>query len=153
MTNIKLLQGLAVFVDHPLSRIVASLFGLLATAFLILFAGLIALSPPSTYWMLFVGTGGVIGLIGWWLRVIVNLELLSALPLFRWSLCASLAIGILTLSYTLITWPDVTAWRQFLYPVLMTGVLLFAGSLASSQRPRATGSEATASLDQSNANG
>jgi hypothetical protein len=129
-----MLKLLADLVDHPLTRVVASLIGLAAIAFLGLFGVVVALSP-KTDWMLAVGAGGLVGLVGWWLRVFVSLPTLAAHPLLRWTVCGSLAIGVAALAYTVFAWPDANAWRQFLFPIGLTGLLLFVGTLASWQRP------------------
>lgn len=129
-----MLKLLADLVDHPLTRVVASLIGLAAIAFLGLFGVVVALSP-KTDWMLAVGAGGLVGLVGWWLRVFVSLPTLAAHPLLRWTVCGSLAIGMTAITYTAFVWPDANAWRQFLFPIGLTGLLLFVGTLASWQRP------------------
>ena len=129
-----MLNTLASIVDHPLTRVVAALIGLAAIAFLGLFGIVIALTP-KTDWMLVVGAGGLVGLAGWWLRVFVSLPILTAHPLLRWTVCGALAIGIAAITYTVLTWPDAYAWRQFLYPIGLTGLLLFVGTLASWQGP------------------
>ena len=129
-----MLKLLANFVDHPLTRVAASLIGLAAIAFLGLFSVAVALTP-KTNWMLAVGAGGLVGLVGWWLRVFVSLPTLAAHPLLRWTVCGSLAIGITAITYTVLTWPDANAWRQFLCPIGLTGLLLFVGTLASWQGP------------------
>ncbi|MCY1292994.1 hypothetical protein D9M68_342730 [compost metagenome] len=125
-----MLKRIATFVDHPLTRVVALLIGMAAIAFLGLFGVVVALTP-KTNWMLAVGAGGLVGLVGWWLRVFVSLPTLAAHPLLRWTVCGSLAIGITTITYTVLAWPDAYAWRQFLYPIGLTGLLLFVGTLAS----------------------
>lgn len=84
--------------------------------------------------MLAVGTGGLVGLVGWGLRVCVSLPTLSAHPLLRWTVCGSLAVGIAAITYTAFSWPDATAWRQFVYPIGLTGLFLFLGTLASWQQ-------------------
>jgi hypothetical protein len=128
-----MLNILANFVDHPLTRVVAALIGLAAVAFLGLFGIVVALTP-KTDWMLVVGAGGLVGLAGWWLRVFFSLPTLTVHPLLRWTVCGALAIGIAAITYTVLTWPDAHAWRQFLYPIGLTGLLLFVGTLASWQR-------------------
>ena len=127
-----MLKLLADFVDHPLTRVAASFIGLAAIAFLGLFAIVVVLTP-QTDWMLAVGAGGLVGLVGWWLRVFVSLPTLAAHPLLRWTVCGSLAMGIAAIAYTVLSWPDAYAWRQFLYPICFTGLLLFVGTLASWQ--------------------
>lgn len=128
-----MLKLLANFVDHPLTRVVAALIGLAAIAFLGLFCVVIALTP-KTNWMLAVAAGGLVGLVGWWLRVFISVPTLAAYPLLRWVVCVSLAIGIAAFTYTVLTWHDAIAWRQFLYPIGLTGLLLFVGSLAAPSR-------------------
>ncbi|RYH17593.1 MAG: hypothetical protein EON54_27805 [Alcaligenaceae bacterium] len=120
------------FVDHPLTRVAVSLIGVVATGFLGLFGVVVALSP-QTNWMLAVGTGGVIGLTGWWLRVFFSLPTLAAHPLLRWTVCGALATGNAAITYTVFSWPDAYAWRQFLYPICLTGLLLLVGTLAAWQ--------------------
>ena len=129
-----MLRLLADFVDHPLTRVASGLIGLAAIAFLGLFGVVVALTP-KTGWMLAAGAGGLVGLVGWWLRVFVSLPTLAAHPLLRWTVCGSLAIGIAAISYTVLTWPDANAWRQFLFPIGLTGLLLFVGTLASWKGP------------------
>mgnify|MGYP006205730075 CR=1 FL=1 len=129
-----MLKLLADFVDHPVTRVVAALMGLLAIAFLGLFGVLVTLSP-KTSWMLAVGAGGLVGLVGWGLRVGLNLPALVAHPLLRWTVCGSLAVGIAAITYTAFSWPDAAAWRQFLWPIGLMGLLLFVGTLASWQKP------------------
>lgn len=129
-----MLKRLANFVDHPLTRVVAALIGLAATIFLGFFGVVVALSP-KTNWMLAAGAGGLVGLVGWWLRVFVSPPTLAAHPLLHWTVCGSLTIGVAAFSYTVLTWPDANAWRQFLYPIGLTGLLLFVGTLASWQGP------------------
>jgi hypothetical protein len=125
-----MLKVLASLVDHPLMRVLAALIGLVAIAFLGLFGVLVALSP-KTNWMLAVGAGGLVGMVGWWLRVFVSLAALAEHLLLRWTICGSLAVGIAAITYTVFTWPDANAWRQFLFPIGLTGLLLFVGTLAS----------------------
>ena len=115
---------------NALSMVAVELFN----DFLGLFGIVIALTP-KTDWMLVVGAGGLVGLAGWWLRVFVSLPTLTAHPLLRWTVCGALAIGVAAITYTLLTWPDAYAWRQFLYPIGLTGLLLFVGTLASWQGP------------------
>ena len=129
-----MLKLLANFVDHPLTRVAAALVGLVAIAFLALFCVAIAFTQ-KTNWMLVVGAGGLVGLVGWWLRVFVSLPTLAAHPFLRWTVCGSLAIGIAAITYTVLTWHDANVWRQFLCPIGLTGVLLFVGTLASWQGP------------------
>lgn len=125
-----MLQTLANVVDHPLTRMAASLVGLAAIVFLALFGIVVALTP-KTGWMLAVLAGGLVGLAGWWLRVFIRLPVLAAYPPLRWTVCSSLAIGIAAFTYTVLAWPDAHVWRQFLYPIGCTGFLLFVGSLAT----------------------
>ncbi len=129
-----MLKLLADMVDHPLTRVAAALVGLAAITFQVLFSVVVALTP-KTNWMLAVGVGGLVGLVGWWLRVFVSLPTLVAYPFLRWMVCGSLAIGITAITYTVLTWPDANVWRQFLYPIGFTGLLLLVGTLASWQAP------------------
>ena len=129
-----MLKLLANFVDHPLTRVAASLIGLVAIAFLGLFGVVVALSPKAN-WMLAVGAGGLVGMVGWWLRVFVTMPTLAAHPPLRWTVCGALAVGIAAITYTALAWPDAYAWRQFLCPIRLTGLLLLVGTLASWQGP------------------
>ena len=129
-----MLRRLAHLVDHPLARVLASLIGLAAVGFLLLFGVVVALTPP-TPWMFVAGAGGLVGLLGWCLRVFVSVPTLAAHPFLRWTVCGALAIGIASISYVVLAWPDAYAWRQLLYPIGVTGVLLFAGTLAAWQAP------------------
>lgn len=131
-----MLRLLANVVDHPLTRVAASLIGLAALVFLGLFWVVVALTPKAT-WMLAVAAGGLVGLVGWWLRVRVSLPRLAAHPLLRWAVCGSLAIGIgiAAIAYTALAWPDANAWRQFLSPIGLAGLLLFVGTVAAWQGP------------------
>lgn len=78
-------------------------------------------------------------MVGWWLRVFVSLPTLSEHPLLRWTICGSLAVGIAAITYTVFTWPDARAWRQFLFPIGFTGLLLLVGTLASWHGPNNRG--------------
>ena len=124
-----MLKSLAEFVDYPIVRIVAALFGLLAVAFLGLFGALIAFTPKSN-WMLIVAIGGLIGLAGWWLRIVLGATVLALVPKLRLLVLFALAIGLSSISYTILAWPDAAAWRQFLLPIAATGALLLLGTLA-----------------------
>ena len=129
-----MLKAVAAFVDHPAVRVAAALVGLAGLAFLVLFGVVIALSP-KTSWMLAVGAAGLVGQVGWWLRLVVSMRLLAAHPVLRSTVCLALATGIAAMAYTVVAWPDAQAWLPFLVPIGLTGVLLFLGSLASWQRP------------------
>ena len=131
-SRVVMLKIFATLVDHPLMRLAAALVGLAASALLGLFGVVVALSPKTT-WMLAAGAGGLVGLVGWWLRVCVSLPMLAAHPLLRWTVCGSLATGIAAVTWIVLAWPDAHAWRQFLYLIGLTGILLFAGTLAAWQ--------------------
>lgn len=122
-----MLRALANFVDRMPVRLVLVLGALAMTG---LFAGFCALRAFEDHAWRLVELGGVLGLIGWWTRVVVrHRSLCESLPL-RIFVLALLAIGIATAVYMFALLPS----SYFAVPVLAIGLgaLLLLGSLAPS---------------------
>jgi hypothetical protein len=127
-----MLNLIAKFVDHPVTRVALSLAGLTVTILFGLFAAVLALTP-ETGWLRLVGIGGFVGLAGWWGRVFLTLATLRKQPLLRWLVSVALAIGVVTALYAMLAFPGADSWSMIMCAISFAGVMLVAGTLASWQ--------------------
>jgi hypothetical protein len=129
-----LLNIAAGIVDHPLSRITLGFFGAVVTALVGLFsASLLMFNPIQDPAIFATGLGACLGLIGWWVRLLVRSPALTRLPRLKATLSVCLLAGIGAASRALLVTPVVTPAFPLLAAMVGAGMLLLLGTLAPSE--------------------
>ncbi len=123
-------------IDHPLGRVGLGLIAIVITS---LFGpASVALIATLTYdWSLvaLLGLAGLLGIIGGWVRLLVNAAALSRRPLLRWFVVAALGAGTLAAGTLLLgSVVGLSAWNPVSSFLLVIGVLLLAGTVVAFRR-------------------
>ncbi|GAB6197607.1 hypothetical protein PAGU2595_029500 [Lysobacter xanthus] len=124
------MSKLAAAVDHPLSRVLLGLLGILVTGSIGVFAlGFVLVNPLQEPVAFLVGLGGCLGLFGWWSRIAFRSASLAFRPRLRAATAAFLLLGVATVLYQLARLRLSAGALPFLAVVAGAGIYMLLGTL------------------------
>jgi hypothetical protein len=128
---------LANVLDEPAARGLLALLALPATWLLgpaaIAFAAIAFVDPQPL--PVFLGFGGVLGLLGWWARVLLPASLIFRHVALHYLVLAALLLGTAAAGFG--AWALDGPWRLLFLPATIAGAIMSAGTIrAPARQPR-----------------
>jgi hypothetical protein len=128
-----LLKIAARIVDHPLSRILLGLFGILVAALFGIYVVVLLLVNPLEHPASFaLGLAACLGLLGWWTRLFLRSASLMHRPRLRLLVSFCLVAGVGAATYGLFFMPRGTSGFPMLTAMIAAGTLMLLGTLGAS---------------------
>ena len=127
-----MLKSLASFVDRPIAHIALALLGLAITILFCLLS-LMLLVTPESGWLRLIVIGGMLGLVGWWVRIFTKWSSLPTRSALRNCVVVLLFVGIIATVSSIFIFPGSNRWYAILGVISALGLFLLLASLASKQ--------------------